>query len=138
MVASTSAAYGPPPHLLGPLGLISYITCTARPLYSAGLRKLPILFIPLVLAPPKHRLCGRHVPPARRNDTADSVYATPPHCNLHIFVARILLIVLIVLRYQYIDSAGTIAVCSRPDIGIAANTPSALRPTSLGGPIICS
>ena len=62
----------------------------------------------------------------------------PPHCNLHIFVARILLIVLIVLRYQYIDSAGTIAVCSRPDIGIAANTPSALRPTSLGGPIICS
>ena len=42
----------PPPHLLGPLGLISYITCTARPLYSAGLRKLPILFIPLVLAPP--------------------------------------------------------------------------------------
>lgn len=87
---------------------------------------------------PKHRLCGRHVPPARRSDTADSAYATPPHCNLHIFVARILLIVLIVLRYQYIDSAGTIAVCSRPDIGIAANTPSALRPTSLGGPIICS
>ena len=61
----------------------------------------------------------------------------PPHCNLHIAVARILLIVFIVLRYQYIDSAGTIAVCSRPEIGIAANTPSALRPTSLGGPIIC-
>jgi hypothetical protein len=138
MVASTSAAYGPPPHLLGPLGLISYITCTARPLYSAGLRKLPILFIPLVLAPPNTDYVAVTCPLHAEVTLLTASMPPPPHCNLHIFVARILLIVLIVLRYQYIDSAGTIAVCSRPDIGIAANTPSALRPTSLGGPIICS
>ena len=127
----------PPPHLLGPLGLISYITCTARPLYSAGLRKLPILFIPLVLAPPNTDYVAVTCPLHAEMTLLTASMPPPPHCNLHIFVARILLIVLIVLRYQYIDSAGTIAVCSRPDIGIAANTPSALRPTSLGGPIIC-